>query len=105
MSCVFGKPITGREEAHILRQLRQGRYKVFDHAIKFQSLTAESHWNDDSLADNFYPSLSKEIKDRLATADLMSSFGLWRIWSLRLITFCRSRSDSTDPWSIRHSGL
>lgn len=71
---VFGQSTTGREAARALGSLRQGRSRVFDHAIHFRTLAAESSWNDEALADMFYLSLSEDIKDRLATVDLPASF-------------------------------
>lgn len=37
-------------------------------------LAIESHWNGEALVDTFYISLSEEIKDRLASVNLPSSF-------------------------------
>lgn len=63
-----------REVAHTLVQLREGSHHVFDDAIRFCTLAAESQQNNEALANMFYLSLSEEIKDRLATINLLSSF-------------------------------
>lgn len=71
---VFGPPSSGYEAARALSQLRQGRSSITDHAIRFRTLVAESGWNDRSLADTFFSSLSEELKDRMAIFDLPTSF-------------------------------
>lgn len=47
---------------------------MFDHAVRFCKLAAKSRWNYKALADTFFLSLTEEIKDRLTTVDLPSSF-------------------------------
>lgn len=71
---VFGQPASGREAARALGNLRQGRSRVFDHAIRFRTLAAESKWNDEALVDTFWMSLSEDIKDRLTMVDLPKTF-------------------------------
>lgn len=65
---VFCQPVTGREVTHTLGQLRQGSNHVFDHAIRFHTLVAESWWNVKALADTLYLSLS-EVIDRIVMVD------------------------------------
>lgn len=44
------------------------------HAIMFCTLAAENRWNNEALVDTFYLSLSEEIKNKLATVNLPSTF-------------------------------
>lgn len=53
-------------------QLHQENSQVFDHAVRFGILVDESQWNEEALADAFFLSISEDIKDRLATIDLIS---------------------------------
>lgn len=61
---------TGKQ--HILLACTDKETAVFL-TMPFQTLAAESWWKD-AVANTFYLSLSKEIKDRLTTVSLLLSF-------------------------------
>lgn len=61
---------TDREEARELYGLRHGSRSVCDYAIDFQTLAAESGWNQAALYDILLKGLSPPIQDRLPPVDL-----------------------------------
>lgn len=69
---VFQTVTPGREAARALVGLRQGRRSVFDYAIEFRTLAADSGWNQPALVDAFYNGLSEMLKDQLTLLDLLS---------------------------------
>lgn len=71
---VFDQSVLGHEALWTLGRLKQERSQVFHYTIRFCNLAAESHCNDEVLADMFYISLSEGIKDWLAKVDLPTSF-------------------------------
>lgn len=61
LGCVFGQLILGHEVACALGTLRQHNHHVFDHAIWFCRLTAESQWNNEALANTFFLSQGQAL--------------------------------------------
>lgn len=53
---IFQHTSPGREAAHVLVTLKQGKRKVTDY--EFRTLTAVSEWNATALADAFFQELS-----------------------------------------------
>ena len=50
---VFDSPLSGREAARKLIQLRQDSLSVADYAVDFRTLEAESAWNPELLFNTF----------------------------------------------------
>ena len=67
---VFYSPLSGREAAQKLPQLRQNSRSVADYAVDFRMLAVESAWNPESIFNTFLHTLSEEVKDELATREL-----------------------------------
>lgn len=70
---VFDHPVSGREAARRLLDLRQGHQSVADYAIEFRTLASESKWDSEALLSTFYRGLSEDVKDELASRDWGSS--------------------------------
>ena len=49
----FEAPVSGREAARRLLQLRQDSLSVADYAVEFRTLAAEGAWNPEALFDMF----------------------------------------------------
>lgn len=60
----------GREAAQSLVTVKQGKRTIMDYSIEFQTVAADSGWNDADLLDAFLRSLSEAIKDQLAPLTL-----------------------------------
>ena len=66
---VFDHPVSGREAARRLLDLRQGPQTVVDYTIQFRTLAEETGWEEEAMISTFYHGLAEEIKDELATRD------------------------------------
>ena len=69
---VFGAPLSRREVARKLLQLRQDSRSVADYAVGFRTLAGESDWNPEALFDMCLHGVSAEVKDELAAQELPS---------------------------------
>ena len=67
---IFQHNAPGREAAHGLVSLHQGKRRVSDFAIEFQTLAAESGWNESALIDAFLHGLGSSLKDHLGPLDI-----------------------------------
>ena len=67
---VFDTPVSGREAASKLLELRQDSHSVADYTIDFRTLAAESAWNPESLFNTFLHGLSEVVKDELAAREV-----------------------------------
>ena len=67
---VFDSPLSGREAAHKLLQLRQDSRSVADYAMDFRMLVAESAWNLEALFVMFLHGLSEVVINELAAREL-----------------------------------
>lgn len=61
MRGVFAHPVSGREAAKQLLNLRHGNLSVVDYTIKFRTLAAESQWNPEALISTFQNSFLDAI--------------------------------------------
>ena len=66
----FEGPVSGREAAQKLLQLRQDTLSVTDYAVEFCMLAVEGTWNSEALFDTFLHGLLEEVKDELAARGL-----------------------------------
>ena len=85
---VFDAPLSRREAARKLLQLRQESRNVADYAVDFHTLAVESAWNMEALFDKF-----QHCQDRWVTQDQRRE---------RRFNCARSSKDST--FSLRHPG-
>ena len=69
---VFDSPLSGREAARKLLQLRQDPCNVADYEVDFHTLAAESAWNPKALFNMFLHRVSEEVKDELASRELQT---------------------------------
>ena len=69
---VFDSPLSGREAARNLLQLRQDSGNVVDYAVDSPTLATESAWNLEVLFDMFLHGISEEIKDERAARELQT---------------------------------
>jgi hypothetical protein len=58
---VFDSPLSGREAARKLLQLRQDTRSVADYTMDFCTLADESAWNSEALFDMFLHGFSTEF--------------------------------------------
>ncbi|XP_071210165.1 uncharacterized protein [Salvelinus alpinus] len=67
---VFDSPLSGREAARKLLQLRQDSRSVADYVVDSRTKATKCPWDLESLFNSFFNGLSEGIKDKLAAREL-----------------------------------
>jgi hypothetical protein len=104
---VFDFPLSGKEAARKLFQLRLNFRSGTDYAVDFCTFSAESVWNLESLFDMFLHDLSEVVKDELAAQELpmdLNSLVALTIWIDGQLQECR-RERTSVPSHTRSSKI
>uniref|UniRef100_A0A9J8CTZ9 Retrotransposon gag domain-containing protein n=1 Tax=Cyprinus carpio carpio TaxID=630221 RepID=A0A9J8CTZ9_CYPCA len=70
MKRVFDRAVAGREAARLLADLHQGERSVSEYSIKFRTLAAECHWNEEAQWDRFLHGLADHVQKEIYMLDL-----------------------------------
>jgi hypothetical protein len=99
---VFDAPLSGREAARKLIQLRQDTHTVADYAIDFYMLSAESAWNPEALFDMFLHGVSGEVKDELTARELPTTLDSLIALTIRIDGRLRERQTERE-FDVTHT--
>ena len=99
---VFDSPLSGREAARKLLQLRQDSHSVAEYMVDFRMPADESACNLEVLFDMFLHGLSEVIKDELAAWELpMDLDSLIAIRTIRIDGRLRERRKERESVPFR----